>query len=178
MRGSVNQRLLVVTKDADCAPCPLRGACLGRTASGTRGRRVSAARHRRITGGVLRPRPVGAVAAVKWNDVAGRQLRRAWMAHWRQQTVTVASLPASVSPPPRPPRAARSHRRLSWLERLGGTARGPLLVTSIRVSGVMPAGPQSPPAPYVIPSRSAWPWRATRLASPFRKAGGLSRFAR
>ena len=132
------QRLIFVAKDADCAPCPLRGACLGRMASGKRGRRVSAARHRRISGVVLRPRPVGAEAAIQWNDMAGRQLRRAWMAHWRQQTVTVAALPAGLSPPPRPPRAARSHRRLSWLERLGRNARGPLLVSSIQVSGVTP----------------------------------------
>ena len=53
------QRLVFVAKDADCAPCPVRAACLGRTASGKRGRRVSAVRHRRITGVVLHPRPVG-----------------------------------------------------------------------------------------------------------------------
>jgi hypothetical protein len=65
-------------------------------------------------------------------------LRRSWMAHWRQQTVTLTALPASLAPPTRPARAARSHRRLSWLERLGRTARGPLLITSIQVSGVTP----------------------------------------
>lgn len=136
--NAFTQRLIFVAKDADCALCPLRGACLGRTASGTRGRRVSAVRHRRITGVVLHSRPVVAGAAIQWHDVAGRQLRRAWMAHWRQQTVTLASLPVSLSPPDRPPRAARSHRRLSWLERLGRNARSPLLVTSIHLSGVTP----------------------------------------
>lgn len=130
------QRLVFVARDADCAACPRRVACLGPTASGTRGRRVSAVRHRRITDVVLHPRPVVAEAAIRWNDVAGRQLRRSWMAHWRQQTVTVSSLPAILSPPARPPRAARAHRRLSWLERLGRNARGPLLVTSIHVTGV------------------------------------------
>jgi len=135
---TLTQRLVFVARDADCAACPLRSTCLGRTASGTRGRRVSAVRHLRITEVVLHPRPVVAEAAIRWNAVAGRQLRRTWMAHWRQQTVTLASLPASLSPPARPPRAARSHRRLSWLERLGRTARGPLLVTSIHVSGVTP----------------------------------------
>ena len=134
--NAFTQRLIFVAKDADCAPCPVRAACLGRTASGKRGRRVSAVRHRRITGVVLHPRPAIAEAAIRWNDVAGRQLRRSWMAHWRQQTVTVASLPASLSPPARPPRAARSHRRLSWRERLGRNARSPLLVTSIQLSGV------------------------------------------
>jgi hypothetical protein len=44
------QRLIFVAKDADCASCPVRAACLGRTASGKWGRRVSAVRHRRITG--------------------------------------------------------------------------------------------------------------------------------
>ena len=134
--NAFTQRLIFVAKDADCAPCPLRGACLGRTASGNRGRRVSAVRHRRVSGVVLHPRPVVAEAAIRWNDVAGRQVRRSWMAYWREQTVAVASLPASLSPPERPPRAARSHRRLSWRERLGRNARSPLLVTSIHVSGV------------------------------------------
>jgi hypothetical protein len=130
------QRLVFAARDADCAACPRRSACLGRTASGTRGRRVSAVRHWRITEVVLHPRPVVAEAAIRWNDVAGRQLRRSWMTHWRQQTVTLDSLPPNLSPPTRPPRAARSHRRLSWPERLGRNARGPLLVTSIQVTGV------------------------------------------
>lgn len=134
--NAFTERLIFVAKDADCAPCPLHAACLGRTASGKRGRRVSAVRHRRITGVVLHPRPSVAAAAIRWNDVAGRQLRRSWMAHWRQQTVTVASLPASLPPPARPPRAARSHRRLSWPERLGRNARAPLPVTRIQVTGV------------------------------------------
>jgi hypothetical protein len=136
--NAFTQRRIFVAKDADCAPCPLRGACLGRTARGNRGRRVSAVRHWRISGVVLHPRPLVAEAAIQWNDVAGRQVRRSWMAHWRQQTVTVASLPASLSPPERPPRAARSHRRLSWRERLERNARSPLLVTSIHLSGVTP----------------------------------------
>jgi len=60
--NAFTQRLIFVifvAKDADCAPCPLRAVCLGRTASGTRGRRVSAVRHRRITEVVLSPRPFG-----------------------------------------------------------------------------------------------------------------------
>jgi hypothetical protein len=134
--NAFTQRLIFVASDADCAPCPLRAACLGRTASGKRGRRVSAVRHQRITSVLLAPLPRIAEEAILWRDVAGRQLRRSWMAHWRQQTVTLAALPASLSPPARPPRAARSHRRLSWLERLGRNAREPLLVTSIQVTGV------------------------------------------
>jgi hypothetical protein len=138
--NAFTQRLVFVAKDADCAPCPVRAACLGRAARGNRGRRVSAVRHRRIGGIGTHPRPVADQAAIWWNDVgndvAGRQLRRSWMAHWRQQTVTLASLPAGLSPPDRPPRATRSHRRLSGLERLGRNARSPLLVSSIHISGV------------------------------------------
>ncbi|MGO8949916.1 MAG: hypothetical protein ACLQUY_20120 [Ktedonobacterales bacterium] len=134
--NAFTQRLIYVAKDADCASCPLRGACLGRTASGKRGRRVSAVRHRRITQVIVHPRPATAEAAIWWKDVAGRQLRRSWMTHWRQQTVTVASWPASLSPPARPPRAARSHRRLSWQERLGRNARAPLPLATIHVAGV------------------------------------------
>src|SRR5262249_46036468 len=66
----------------------------------TAGERRSALTDQRV---LLHPRPATAVAAIWWNDVAGRQLRRSWMAHWRQQTVTLATLPASLSPPARPP---------------------------------------------------------------------------
>ena len=134
--NAFTQRLVFVARDADCAPCPLHAACLGRSASSTRGRRVSAVRYRRITEVVLHPRVSVAEAAIQWHDVAGRTRRRSWMAHWRQQTVTLAALLASLSPPARPPRAARAHRRLSWSERRGRNARGPLLVASIQVTGV------------------------------------------
>jgi hypothetical protein len=63
--NAFTQRLIFVAKDADCAPCPLRATCLGRTASGNRGRRVSAVRHRRISGVVLHPRPPTAEAAMR-----------------------------------------------------------------------------------------------------------------
>jgi hypothetical protein len=99
---------------------------------------MSAVRHRRITGVILHPRPVVDQAAIQWKDVAGRQLRHSWMTHWRQQTVTLASFLANLSPPARPPRAARAHRRLSWPERWGRNAREPLLVMSIQVTGVTP----------------------------------------
>jgi hypothetical protein len=131
-------RLVCMARDADGAACPRRSACRGQTASGTRGRRVSAVGHRHVTAVVLHPRPGVAAAAVRWNAGAGRQVRRTWMAQWRQPTVTVAAMPPIRSPPARPPRAARSHRRLSWPERLGRHARGPLLVTRIPVSGVTP----------------------------------------
>jgi hypothetical protein len=62
---------------------------------------------------------------MRWVDVAGRALRRTWTAHWRRQYVEIlplADMPQSVSPPPRPPRAVRSHHRWSWHHRLARNA--------------------------------------------------------
>ncbi len=64
------------------------------------------------------------LGAMKWVDVAGRSLRRSWIAHWRRQYVEVlelAEIPKGVSPP-RPPRAVRSHHRWSWHDRLARNA--------------------------------------------------------
>jgi hypothetical protein len=65
------------------------------------------------------------VQAIRWVDVAGRALRRTWTAHWRQQYVEVLPLDQThqqAKPPPRPPRALRSHRRWSWHARLARNA--------------------------------------------------------
>lgn len=62
--NALTQRLVLVAKDADCAPCPLHAACLGRTACGNRGWRVSAVRHWRIAGIVTHPHPVADQAAI------------------------------------------------------------------------------------------------------------------
>jgi hypothetical protein len=81
---------------------------------------VSAVRHLLPTPCSLEPQ-TGVLPATRWVDVAGRALRRTWTAHWRRQYVEVlplAEIPPDVSPPPRPPRAIRSHRRWSWHERL------------------------------------------------------------
>jgi len=62
---------------------------------------------------------------MRWVDVAGRALRRTWIAHWRGQYVEVlplVNIPQGVSPPPRPPRAVRSHHRWSWLDRFACNA--------------------------------------------------------
>ena len=61
------------------------------------------------------------LGAMRWVDVAGRALRRAWTAHWRRQYVEVLPLAQTqpeAKPPPRPPRAVRSHHRWSWQDRL------------------------------------------------------------
>ena len=63
--------------------------------------------------------------AIRWVDVAGRALRRTWIAHWRSQYVEIlplAEIPEKTSPPPRPPRSIRSHHRWSWHDRLARNA--------------------------------------------------------
>ena len=68
---------------------------------------------------------MGILGAMRWVDVAGRALRRTWTAHWRRHYVEVlplVTMPKGVSPPPRPPRAVRSHHRWSWLDRFACNA--------------------------------------------------------
>jgi hypothetical protein len=128
------QRLIYVAADSDCAECSLRTSCLSQSASGKRGRRVSA-RRRRVPPLTTTSSALGA-EAIRWNDVAGRRLRRTWMAHWRSQAVTIVPLSLVAQPPPRPPRAERAHRRLSWEERWRRNARGPLPLATIHLAGV------------------------------------------
>ncbi len=78
-------------------------------------------------------------AAKTWRDVAARRLRRTWSTHWQRQAVAITGLPLRLPPLPRPPRAARAHRRLGWDERLGRNARAPLRLATIHVAGVCPA---------------------------------------
>ncbi len=122
--NAFTQRAVYMASLDDCQPCPLREQCLGRGARGNRARRVSAVRR------LLPPHSslelqTGVRASTRWVDVAGRSLRRSWIAHWRRQHVEVlplAEIPKSASPPPRSPRAIRSHRRWSWHDRLARNA--------------------------------------------------------
>src|SRR5437016_2959282 len=84
-----------------------------KAAKGDRARRVSAVRRL-----LPPPAPVPVerkpvlLGPIRWVDVAGRALRRTWTSHWRRQYVEILPLvgmPPSLSPPPRPPRAVRSH---------------------------------------------------------------------
>ena len=62
---------------------------------------------------------------MRWVDVAGRALRRTWTTHWRCQHTEIISLVECHKrsfPPPRSPRAVRSHYRWSWPERLARNA--------------------------------------------------------
>lgn len=122
--NAFTQRALYVASQTDCPHCTLREHCLGRNAKGNRARRVSAARR-------LLPPPVTVeqkliiFRPMQWVDVAGRALRRMWTAHWCGQYVEMLRLvqmPQGASPPPRLPRAVRSHHRWSWLDRLARNA--------------------------------------------------------
>jgi hypothetical protein len=110
----------------DCQPCSLREQCLASGAKGDRARRVSAVRRL-----LPPPAPVPVerkpvlLGSMRWVDVAGRALRRTWMTHWRRQYVEIlplAGMPPSLSPPPRPPRAVRSHHRWRGPDRLACNA--------------------------------------------------------
>jgi hypothetical protein len=136
--NAFTQRAVYVASQMDCPYCELRGQYLGRGAKGNRARRVSAVRRLLpISASVERNSPL--LAAIRWVDVAGRALRRTWMAHWRRQYVEVLPLvemPKPLSPPPRPPRAVRSHYRWSWSDRFARNAWWGLPQLRITVAGV------------------------------------------
>ncbi|GAC1349512.1 MAG: hypothetical protein NVSMB27_23340 [Ktedonobacteraceae bacterium] len=98
----------------------------GEEHSGGQARRVSAVRRL-----LPPPAPVPVerkpvlLGPIRWVDGAGRALRRTWMTHWHRLYVEIlplADMPPSLSPPPRPPRAVRSHHRWSWHDRLACNA--------------------------------------------------------
>ena len=122
--NAFTQRAVYLAYQTDCLPCALREQCLAPGAKGNRARRVSAVRRLLPPPSSVERKPV-MLGPMRWVDVAGRALRRTWTAHWRRQYVEVlalADMPKSVSPPPRPPRAMRSHRRWSWPDRLARNA--------------------------------------------------------
>lgn len=118
--NAFTQRAVYLAYQTDCQPCCLREQCLASGAKGDRARRVSAVRRLLPPPASVERKPV-LLGPIRWVDVAGRALRRTWTAHWRGQYVEVlplADIPKNVSPPPRPPRAVRSHHRWSWHDRL------------------------------------------------------------
>ena len=95
-----------------------------KAAKGDRARRVSAVRHLLPPPATVERKPI-VLGPIRWVDVAGRSLRRTWTAHWRRQYVEILPLVQTqqeVLPPPRPPRAIRSHSRWSWHDRLARNA--------------------------------------------------------
>lgn len=120
----LRERTVYLAYQTDCLPCALREQCLAPGAKGNRARRVSAVRRLLPPPSSVERKPV-MLGPMRWVDVAGRALRRTWTAHWRRQLVEVAPLaesPKSLSPPPRPLRAVRSHHRWSWHDRLARNA--------------------------------------------------------
>jgi hypothetical protein len=116
----LRKRAVSLAYQTDCQRCALRAQCLAHGAKGNRARRVSAVRRLLPTPASVERKPI-MLGPMRWVDVAGRALRRTWTAHWRRQYVEVlalAEIPKNVSPPPRPPRAVRSHHRWSWHDRL------------------------------------------------------------
>jgi hypothetical protein len=122
--NAFTQRALYVASQTDCPRCTLREHCLGRNAKGNRARRVSAVRRLLPPSATVERNPI-IFRPMQWVDVAGRALRRTWMAHWRQQYVEVlpvAQAQLAGKPSPRLPRAVRSHHRWSWHDRLACNA--------------------------------------------------------
>ena len=122
--NAFTQRAVYLAYQTDCQRCSLREQCLASGAKGDRARRVSAVRRLLPPPAVVERKPV-MLGPMRWVDVAGRALRRTWTAHWRGQYVEVLALaeaPKNIAPPPRPPRAMRSHHRWSWHDRLVGNA--------------------------------------------------------
>jgi hypothetical protein len=122
--NAFTQRAIYVASQSDCPRCRLREQCLAPGAKGNRARRISAVRHLLPPPASLEQKSV-VLGSIRWVDVAGRSLRRSWIAHWRRQAVEVLPLAessTSLSPPPRPPRAVRSHQRWSWRDRLARNA--------------------------------------------------------
>jgi len=133
------QRAVYLAYSTDCQPCALREQCLAPGAKGNRARRVSVVRRLLPQPSSLERQPI-LLGTMRWVDVAGRALRRSWTAHWQRQYVEVLPLPKpplpEIKPPPRPPRAVRSHHRWSWQARLNCNAWwGPPQVR-ISVAGV------------------------------------------
>jgi hypothetical protein len=138
--NAFTQRAVYLAYQTDCQPCALREQCLASGAKGDRARRVSAVRRLLPPPApVLVERKPVLLRPIRWVDVAGRALRRTWMTHWRRQYVEIlplADMLPSFSPPPRPPRAVRSHHRWSWQDRLACNAWSGPPQQRITVAGV------------------------------------------
>jgi hypothetical protein len=124
-RKCVHESWLSISPTRPIVSAVLFGSSVWRKAAkGDRARRVSAVRRLLPPPSTVEHKPV-MLASIRWVDVAGRSFRRTWMAHWRRQYVEVLPLVRTqpeILPPPRPPRAIRSHHRWSWQDRLACNA--------------------------------------------------------
>ncbi len=122
--NAFTQRAVYLAYQTDCQHCALREQCLASGAKGDRARRVSAVRRLLPPPASVARKPI-ILGPIRWVDVAGRALRRTWTVHWRRQYVEILPLVQAqqeAKPPPRPPRAIRSHHRWSWQDRLARNA--------------------------------------------------------
>jgi hypothetical protein len=126
-------RLYYAARLCSCRACALRAQCLRCAPTQTLGRKVSVVLGRppapTSPPPLLCPPPPLGTGPLLWRDWGRRQGRRAWMGELRRQQVRISLLPAPPQPESRASptlsRAQRSHRRLSWAERLDRNAWGP-----------------------------------------------------
>jgi hypothetical protein len=133
------QRQIWFASAKTCAACPMRSPCLGNEARPTARRSVSAIRLQLPPPAQARPAE-GQLPGLRWLDVPARAFRRRFLTHLRHQQVQLTPLP--TDPPqtiPRPPRAERSHQRLSWTERRSRNAGPSTPRFQITVSGIPPS---------------------------------------
>lgn len=135
---SFRQRQIWKANPKTCAACPLRRPCLGESARPTAARSVSTVRLQ-LPPSARRVPAEGTLPALRWRDVPARALRRALLTHLRCQQVHLTALPVDPPQPiPRPPRAERSHQRLSWAERRSRNAGPSTPHFHLTVSGIPP----------------------------------------
>ena len=123
-RTLLRERAVSLASQTDGLTCPLREQWLAPAAKGHRARRGSRLRRLLPAPASVERKPVVG-GSMRWVEVAGRALRRSWTAHWRRQDVELLPLVQTqqqVLPPPRPPRAIRSHRPWRGPDRLARTA--------------------------------------------------------
>ena len=149
-------RVLYAAKVHDCRTCPQAGVCLGRSASGDDGRRVSGIR--RVVGWQMQPsllpdkpeqplaQPEQEVRALEWGDLGGRGVRRGLVRQLRRQQVSITNLDAASAVARANTearvwtRAERARRRRSWEDRLARNTCGETTQRwSVTLPGVAPA---------------------------------------
>lgn len=137
--NTFTQRAVYLAYQTDCLRCSLQEQCLAPGTKGNHARRVSAVRRLLPPASTVEQKPAVLLGAMRWVDVAGRALRRRWIAHWRRQYVEVIPLTAlseTMFPPPRPPRSVRSHHRWSWQDRLARNAWWGPVQQRVTIAGV------------------------------------------
>ncbi len=79
--NAFTQRAVYLAYQTDCQRCALREQCLASGAKGDRARRGSRVRRLLPSPAEISRKPI-LLGSMRWVDVAGRALRRTWIAHW------------------------------------------------------------------------------------------------